>query len=129
MASVFTQIINREIPSNILWEDDNYIAFLDISTMRPGHTLVVPKKEVDYIFELDDETYQGLFIAVKKISEALKKASGADRIGVAVEGFFVPHAHVHLIPINTHEDFMAQNREEQSDEQKAEMAEKIKREL
>jgi histidine triad (HIT) family protein len=129
MASIFTKIINREIPSTIVWENDEFIAFLDISPMRPGHTLVCPKKEVDYLFDLDPETYRGLWDAVKTVSAALKKATGAKRIGVAVEGFLVPHVHVHLVPINDHDDFMGLKSEEQNAEALKVMAEKIENAL
>lgn len=125
MPTVFTKIITREIPSNIIWENDRYIAFLDINPMRPGHTLVVPKQEVNHLFDLDHETYHGLFDAVKYIGEAVKSATGAERIGLIVEGFFVPHVHVHLVPINCHEDLTGENKEEQSEDQLEEMMHKI----
>ena len=97
--------------------------------MRPGHTLVVPKKEVDHILDLDDETYRGLFDTAKMLGKAIQKATGAKRIGYIVEGFFVPHVHVHLVPINSHEDILGENAEEQTSEEMKKMAEKIKAEL
>lgn len=101
MASIFTRIINREIPGYIVAEDDRYIAFLDISPLVIGHTLVVPKTEVDYIFDLDDETLAGLNVFAKRVAHAVKKAIPCIRIGVAVIGLEVPHTHVHLVPMNS----------------------------
>lgn len=99
MASVFTKIINREIPAYIIKEDANYIAFLDAFPFAKGHVLVCPKKEVDQLFDLDDETYKGLMAFSKTIATALKKAFPCNRVSVLVEGLAVPHAHVHLFPI------------------------------
>jgi histidine triad (HIT) family protein len=100
MASIFTRIIKGEIPSYKIAENDNCYAFLDISPLVKGHTLVIPKKEVDYIFNLDDEMHKELWDFAKKISKAIEKAVPCKRIGVAVIGLEVPHAHIHLIPIN-----------------------------
>ena len=104
MASIFTRIINREIPGHIVAEDERYIAFLDINPLTIGHTLVVPKKEVDYIFDLDDDTLADMNVFSKKVAIAIKKAVPCARIGVEVIGLEVPHAHVHLIPMNRTED-------------------------
>ena len=104
MPSIFTKIINREIPGHIVAEDERFIAFLDINPLTMGHTLVVPKKEVDYIFDLDDETLAGMNVFSKKVAIAIKKAVPCARIGVEVIGLEVPHAHVHLIPMNRTED-------------------------
>ena len=104
MASLFTKIINREIPGHIVAEDERYIAFLDISPLVVGHTLVVPKKEIDYIFDIDDDTLAGLQLFSKKVALALKKAIPCTRIGVAVIGLEVPHTHVHLVPLNSMDD-------------------------
>ena len=101
MASIFTRIINKEIPGYIVTEDERYIAFLDINPLVKGHVLVVPKKEVDYIFDVDDETLAGLILFSKKISQAIKKAVPCKRIGVAVIGLEVPHTHIHLVPMNS----------------------------
>lgn len=101
MASIFTKIINREIPGHIVAEDDKYIAFLDINPLVVGHALVVPKQEVDYIFDLDDETLAGLYVFAKKVAHAIKKVVPCKRIGIAVIGLEVPHAHVHLVPMQT----------------------------
>jgi histidine triad (HIT) family protein len=100
MATIFTKIIKGEIPSYKVAEDDNFYAFLDINPLAKGHTLVVPKKEVDYMFDLDDETLGGLHIFAKKIAKAIEKAVPCKRIGTTVIGLEVPHAHLHLIPIN-----------------------------
>lgn len=104
MPSIFTRIINREIPGHIVAEDARYIAFLDISPLMTGHTLVVPKQEVDYVFDLDDDTLAGLNVFAKKVARAIQKAVPCVRIGVSVIGLEVPHAHVHLIPMNETND-------------------------
>jgi histidine triad (HIT) family protein len=100
MATIFTKIINREIPAYIVAEDDNYLAFLDINPLVKGHALVIPKKEVNYIFDLDDETLSGLNVFAKRVAKAIEKVVRCERIGVTVVGLEVPHAHIHLIPIN-----------------------------
>ena len=100
MASIFTKIINKEIPAHVVAEDDDFLAFLDISPLVKGHTLVVPKNEVDYIFDLDNETLSGLHVFSKKVAKAIHKAIPCKRVGVTVIGLEVPHAHVHLTPIN-----------------------------
>jgi histidine triad (HIT) family protein len=100
MASIFTRIINREIPAHIIAEDDRFIAFLDVMPLVEGHTLVVPKKEVDYIFDLDSKTLADMMVFAQKVSVAIRKAISCKRIGVAVIGLEVPHTHVHLVPMN-----------------------------
>ena len=100
MSSIFTRIIRREIPAHIVAEDDRYLAFLDISPLTKGHTLVIPKVEVDYIYDLDDDTLTGLHLFAKKVALALKQVTGCKRVAVAVLGLEVPHAHVHLVPMN-----------------------------
>ena len=104
MASIFTRIIQGEIPCHKITEDDRFFAFLDIMPLAPGHTLVVPKQETDYLFNLDAETYQGLWLFAKKISTAVEAAVPCMRIGVAVIGLEVPHAHIHLVPLNKMDD-------------------------
>lgn len=99
MASIFTKIIRGEIPSYKIAEDDRYYAFLDISPVERGHTLVVPKQEVDYIFDLDDDTLSGLFRFSKRVAAAIEEVVPCKRIGIAVIGLEVPHAHVHLVPL------------------------------
>jgi len=100
MSSIFTKIINGEIPCYKIAEDDHFFAFLDINPNAKGHTLCIPKKEIDKLFDLDDATYIGLMQFSKKIAAALKKTVPCDRIGMTVIGLEVPHAHVHLIPLN-----------------------------
>jgi histidine triad (HIT) family protein len=102
--SIFTKIIKGEIPCYKIAENENYFAFLDISPLAKGHTLVVPKKETDYIFDIDDEQHAGLWNFAKHISHAIKKAVPCKRIGIAVIGLEVPHAHIHLIPMNNVSD-------------------------
>jgi|ERR1043165_689153 histidine triad (HIT) family protein len=99
MPSIFTRIINGEIPSYKIAEDENYFAFLDISPLSKGHTLVVPKKEIDYLFDLDNDTLAGMMLFSKRIARAIDKAVPCKRVGVAVIGLEVPHAHIHLIPL------------------------------
>jgi len=101
MATIFSKIINGEIPSYKIAEDENFFAFLDIYPLCEGHSLVVPKKEVDYIFDVDDEIYQGLFLFAKKVGLAIEKVVKCERVGIAVVGLEVPHAHIHLIPLKT----------------------------
>ncbi len=104
MATLFTKIINREISALIVAEDDKHIAFLDINPLVIGHTLVIPKKEVDYIYDLSDVDLTNLHLFSKKVAKAIKKSINCNRIGVSVIGLEVPHAHIHLIPINSMDD-------------------------
>jgi histidine triad (HIT) family protein len=104
MATIFTRIINGEIPCYKVAEDDNYFAFLDINPLREGHTLVVPKSETDYIFDLDDKQLSGMILFTKKVAAAIKTVIPCNRIGVAVLGLDVPHAHIHLVPLDTMAD-------------------------
>ncbi len=100
MATIFSKIIKGEIPSYKIAEDDRFFAFLDIHPLAKGHTLVIPKQEVDNLFDLDDETYKDLWLFAKKIARALDRSMTCERVGVAVVGLEVPHAHIHLVPIN-----------------------------
>ena len=113
MATIFTKIINGEIPCYKVAEDERYFAFLDIDPMTKGHTLVIPKfeadKEGDYIFDMDDEMYAGLMLFAKRVAKAIEVAVPCKRIGVAVMGMEVPHVHVHLIPINAEKDMVISN--------------------
>ncbi len=104
MATLFTRIINREIPGHIVAEDDRFIAFLDINPLVMGHTLVVPKKEIDYIFDHDDDTLAGLQLFCRKVALAIRKSFPCLRVGMAVVGLEVPHTHVHLVPLNSMDD-------------------------
>lgn len=101
MASIFTRIVKGEIPCHKIYEDENYLAFLDINPLVKGHTLVIPKKEVDYIFDLDDEFLAGMIVFAKKVAHAMDRVIDCKRIGIVVLGLEVPHAHIHLIPINS----------------------------
>ena len=110
--TLFTRIINGEIPSYKVAEDDKYYAFLDINPLQKGHTLVIPKlpePEADYIFDLDDETLAGLMVFAKKVAQGLKEATGCKRVGVAVLGMEVNHVHVHLVPMNSERDMLFTN--------------------
>lgn len=104
MSSIFTKIVNGEIPSYKIAEDENCYAFLDINPLAKAHTLVIPKKEVDYIFDLDDETLANLTIFAKRVAAAIKKSVACKRVASVVLGLEVPHAHIHLIPINSESD-------------------------
>jgi histidine triad (HIT) family protein len=106
MASIFSKIVNGEIPAYKVAEDENYLAFLDIFPVAKGHTLVIPKKEVDYLFDLDDELYAGLQLFAKKVAVGLKKAIPCEKVGVLVLGLEVPHAHIHLIPMQNEADLL-----------------------
>lgn len=104
MASIFSKIVAGDIPSYKVAEDENYYAFLDINPVAKGHTLVIPKHEVNYIFDLDQDEYQGLWAFARKVAEAMKQVMPCERIAVAVLGLEVPHCHIHLAPINTEGD-------------------------
>lgn len=104
MASIFTKIINREIPAEIIAEDENYIAFLDIMPLVKGHVLVVPKQEVDYIFNMEPDNLAGLHLFAQQVAKAMDKTIKCTRIGVAVIGLEVPHVHIHLVPLRTMDD-------------------------
>lgn len=104
MSSIFSKIVSGDIPSYKVAEEADYLAFLDISPLTKGHVLVIPKKEVDYIFDLDDHAYAGLMLFAKKVAISIRKVIPCERIGVTVMGLEVPHAHVHLVPMNSMED-------------------------
>lgn len=104
MASIFTRIVKGEIPSYKVAESDKFYAFLDIAPMAKGHTLVIPKSEVDYIFDIEDQEYMELQLFAKRVAEAIKEAIPCQRVGVAVLGMEVPHAHIHLVPLQTEAD-------------------------
>lgn len=104
MASIFTKIINREIPAHIVAENADCLAFLDINPLVEGHVLVVPKVEVDYIFDLDDETLSKLNLFAAKVAKGIKEAIPCKRVGVCVIGLEVPHTHIHLVPLNQMDD-------------------------
>jgi len=99
MSTVFTKIVDGVIPCYKIAEDENFLAFLDINPLAQGHTLVIPKKEIDYIFDIEDANYAGLFLFAKKVARAIEKVIPCKRIGIAVIGLEVPHAHIHLVPL------------------------------
>ncbi len=126
MASIFSRIIAGEIPCHKIAENDQYFAFLDVFPCAVGHVLVVPKQEIDYLFDLSDELYAGLMSFAKQIEPAIRKAVPCKRVGVAVIGLEVPHAHVHLIPMNSMSDMNFHNKLKLSPEELAETAAKIR---
>ena len=127
MPSIFTRIINREIPGHIVAEDDNNIAFLDVNPLKRGHVLCVPKEEVNYIFDMGEDAYINLHSFTKKVAKAVEAAVPCKRIGVAVIGLEVPHVHIHLIPLQNISDIdFSKPKLTLSQEELAEMAEKIK---
>lgn len=130
MATIFTKIINGEIPSYKIAEDDKHYAFLDINPVAPGHTLVVPKKEVDYIFAMSDQEIADLNIFAKKVALAMEKALPCKRIGVTVIGLEVPHAHIHLVPITKESDiYFSKGKMTLPAEEMERIAEAIRKEL
>ncbi len=130
MASVFSKIVKGEIPSHKIAEDDNYYAFLDINPLAKGHTLVIPKQEIDYLFDLDDNLLAGLQVFSKRIARAIEKVVPCKRIGIAVLGLEIPHAHIHLIPINRLDDInFGRPKLKFSEEELAEIASMIRSKL
>ncbi len=126
MATIFSRIVAGEIPSYKVAEDENYYAFLDINPLAKGHTLVIPKKEVDYLFDLDDDTLAGLTIFTKKIAHKIKEQTGCVKVAMVVLGLEVPHAHIHLIPMNNEKDVdFSAEKLKLSPEEFAEIAAKI----
>ncbi|MBS3770526.1 MAG: HIT family protein [Bacteroidales bacterium] len=127
MATIFSKIINGEIPSHKIVEDEHYYAFLDINPLKKGHTLVVPKEETDYLFDLDDQTLGGMMVFAKRIARAIDRVIKCKRVGVVVLGMEVPHAHIHLIPLDKESDAsFTQPKMKLSDEELEEIAEKIR---
>jgi len=130
MATIFSRIIDGEIPSYTIAEDERFYAFLDINPMAKGHTLVVPKIEVDYLFDMDDELLAGMMVFSKKVARAIEKAIPCRRVGLMVIGLEVPHAHIHLIPIQKERDMNLSNPKlKLSSDEFTEIAEKIRQEF
>ena len=131
MATIFSRIVQGEIPCYKIAENEQFLAFLDVRPLTEGHTLVIPKQEIDYIYDLDDQTLAALMLFSKKIAKAVRQAIPCLRIGVAVIGLEVPHAHVHLVPLNTMQDinFSKPDRPQFTAEQFAQVAEKIRKNL
>jgi histidine triad (HIT) family protein len=130
MGTIFSKIVNGEIPCYKIAETEQFMAFLDVRPLAEGHTLVIPKKETDYIFDLDDEQFVGLHLFAKVVARAVKKAVPCKRIGVAVIGLEVPHAHIHLVPMNHMGDLNFEGERKQfSPEQYETIAARIRKEL
>ncbi len=128
MASVFTKIVKGELPAYKVAEDERFLAFLDINPLSKGHTLVIPKEEIDYIFDLPEELYRDLWLFARKVARAIEKVVECERIGIAVVGLEVPHAHIHLIPINSVADMnFAKPRVKMSEQEFRSLAEQISR--
>lgn len=126
MASIFTRIVAGEIPAHKIREDERFLAFLDIRPIRAGHTLVIPKAEVDELFDLSDDLLGDLFVFAKPVAAAIKAESGAARVGVAVVGVEVPHAHVHLVPLDDVNDIDFRRAREADPDELAQMAERLR---
>ena len=126
MSTIFSRIVAGEISAHKLAETEDYLAFLDVMPTTTGHTLVIPKKEVDYLFDLDDDLYAGLMAFAKKVAAGIEKAIPCQRIGVAVVGLEVPHAHVHLIPLNTMADMDFSHKLNPTQDELAQTAENIR---
>ncbi|MBO9583539.1 MAG: HIT family protein [Flavobacterium sp.] len=129
MASIFTKIVNGEIPAYKIAEDENYLAFLDVNPNAKGHTLCIPKQEIDKIFDMDEELYLGLMKFSKRIAATLEKTVPCKRIGMAVVGLEVPHAHVHLIPLNEMDEMRFINKVSLSKEEFEALAQEIQANL
>jgi len=126
MPSIFTRIVNREIPAHILREDDDYLAFLDVRPIRPGHSLVIPKREIDDLFDLPDALLAGLLVFARPVAKAIQETTGTQRVGVAVIGIEVPHAHIHLVPIDDIGGLDFRNAQPADDAELTETAERIR---
>lgn len=129
MPTLFTKIIKGEIPCHKIYEDDQFFAFLDIRPLAEGHTLVIPKEEIDYIFDLKDDLLADLMVCAKKIALAIKKEIACERVGIVVAGLEVPHTHIHLIPMNTIADLNFANAKETTHNVLTKTAESIRKHL
>lgn len=126
MASLFTKMIEGEVPCHKLYEDERFLAFLDIKPINPGHALVIPKKEVDYIFDLEDDLLKDIMPVAKKVADAIRKSVSCKRIGIMVAGLEVPHTHIHLVPIHSVGDLNFSNASMATQEELTSVAEKIR---
>jgi len=126
---IFCQIIKNELPSHKVWENENFLAFLTLGSLNRGHTLLIPKKHIDYIFDLEKPLYTDIFQTAKQLSEPLKKAMAAKRIGVIIEGFTVPHVHIHLVPLHNEDEIDPRRVKKMTDIELAETAEEISRKI
>ena len=129
MSSIFTKIVNGEIPCYKIAEDDNFLAFLDVNPNAKGHTLCIPKQEINKIFDIEDDLYLGLMAFSKKVAVALEKSVPCKRVGMAVIGLEVPHAHVHLIPLNEMDEMRFQNKVSLTKEEFEDLAKAIQNNL
>lgn len=129
MASLFSKIVSGEIPCHKVYEDDDHLAFLDIAPIRPGHTLVIPKTEIDQVFDMEPDAHAALWTVARRVAEAVREVTGAPRVASVVLGFEVPHAHVHLIPVHDESDFVFPPRLPTDHEALAAMAARIGAEL
>lgn len=130
MATIFSKIVSGEIPAHVVAETTEFLAFLDVSPLTMGHVLVIPKQEIDYIFDMDEESYFGLTLFAKIVAEGVKKAFPCIKVGMAVIGLEVPHVHIHLIPMNAVSDMnFSKEKLKPSEEELAEAAAKIRAEL
>ncbi|MBU3942764.1 HIT family protein [Patescibacteria group bacterium] len=123
---LFCKIIKGKILSYKIWEDENFFAFLNINPINPGHTILVPKKHLDYIFDLEEPLYSEIFKTAKKLSRPLKKATGAEKIGLAIEGLAIRHIHIHLVPVNKVNDLDPNKAKKASPEELLTIVEKVK---
>jgi histidine triad (HIT) family protein len=126
MPSIFSRIVNREIPAHILQEDADFLAFLDVRPIRAGHTLVIPKVEIDDFFDLPDSLLSGMLVFARPVARAIRETTGARRVGLAVVGIEVPHAHLHLLPVDAISDLDFRNARSADDADLAAMAERIR---
>jgi len=129
MATLFTKIVNGEIPSYKVWEDERFFAFLDIHPIQPGMTLVIPKKEIPHPFDMSDADYADLLLAAKRLVPAIQQAAGSERVGLIIEGLEVPHAHVKLVPISQPADLAQSNAKPATPDELSAMADAIKKNL
>ncbi len=104
METIFTKIVKGEIPSYKVYEDDNFLGFLDIAPLKKGHTLVIPKKQIDYLFDLEDNLISDMIVVTKRVAKAIKEVFPCEKVGMAVLGLEVPHAHIHLVPLENEQD-------------------------
>ncbi len=126
MDCIFCKIVKGEFPSVKIWEDENYLAFLDINPINLGHTVLIPKKHDDYLFDLNDKEYTELMLRAKKIANLLRSKLKPKRVGLSVEGFFVPHVHVHIVPLNKGNELNPERAKHMDSEELKKIADKIK---
>ena len=126
---VFCRIVKGAEPAHRIWESEDFLAFLTVSPCNPGHALLIPKTHVDYVFDLEEPLYSGIFRAAKQLSGPVRRATDARRVGIAIEGFSVPHVHLHLVPLHAIGELDPHRHIAQTQDERAEMAERIKREI